>query len=109
VQQVMDVAPVAGRLAAGEDAVTVAYLDRPAQMRGRDPLVTAHVQGLRFGADDHSRDVPVAGQPRGPAGGDGGTEFGASNSRAGGRIGEIIDVDRDDHVGLDRPEDRQTA
>ena len=48
-QHMMDVAPVAGRVAAGEHAVPIAQLDRPAQLR-RDqspgpPVVQRHPVG----------------------------------------------------------------
>jgi haloacetate dehalogenase len=70
VHEVVDVAPVAGGVAAGEHAVPVALLDGSAQARWGDPFGAAVVQWLAFGADDDAGDVAVAGQPAGAGGGD---------------------------------------
>src|SRR5215204_7612077 len=68
--EMVDVAPVAGGVAAGEDAGHVAVFDRPAEVGWGDPPGAAEVEGLAVGADDDAGDGAVAGQPAGAGGGD---------------------------------------
>jgi len=49
VHEVMDVAPVVRGIAAGEDTVVVADLDRPPQVRGHDPVLAPHIHRLALG------------------------------------------------------------
>jgi hypothetical protein len=104
----MDVAPVGGGGAAGEHAVPVAAFDGAAQMRRDDPLVAADVQRQPVGAHHHPGDRGVAGQPAGAGGGDPRPEPGAGRARPGrAGVGEVLDVDGDDDVRLDRAQQRQ--
>ena len=109
-EEVVDVAPVGGGVAAGEDAVPVADLDRPAQVRRDEPLGAAQVQRLPVGADDDAGDVAVAGQPAGPGGGDD-----ARRTRCGRRPAPVAGSTRSSRsmvtttCGLTRAQDRQVA
>lgn len=70
VDQVVDVAPVAGSVAAGEYARVVAQFDRLAQGGRHDPVGAAEVERVPVGPEDDEADVAVAGQPAGACGGD---------------------------------------
>jgi hypothetical protein len=105
----MNVAPVGGGLAAGEDAVPVADLGGLAQWGRGDPPGAAVVEQLPVGAHHDAADVAVAGQPTGPGGGDGGPEAHLAGGGAGGGIGQVVDVDHHQHVRSDGAQDRQAA
>jgi hypothetical protein len=87
--------------------VPVADLDSTAQPRRDDPLEATVVEDLPLGSHDHPADVPVAGQPPSPGGGDGGPEPDAGGAWPGGRVGQVVDVDHGEDVRLDRAQDRR--
>ena len=87
----VDVAPVGGGAAAGEDAVRSRTSTARRRWGGDDPVGAAQVQRLPVGADDDPGDVAVAGQPAGPGGGDLGAEPGGRRARAGVRVDQVVD------------------
>ncbi|MBB3085341.1 hypothetical protein FHR93_003568 [Geodermatophilus sabuli] len=108
-QQLVDVAPVRRGAAAGEHAAAVAVLDGPAQLRGDHPFVPAEVQRHAVGGHHDPGDARVAGHPAGAGGGDPRPEAQLRRARPGCGVGQVVEVDADDHVRLHRPQDRQGA
>jgi hypothetical protein len=105
----VDVAPVGGCVAAGEDAVLVADLDGPAQAGWDDAFGAAVVQWRAVGPHDDPADVAVAGQPAGAGSGDLGPEAGARGAWAEGGVDQVGQRDGDGHVRLDGAQDRRRA
>src|SRR5829696_6121570 len=108
-EDVVDVAPVAGGVAPGEDAVAIPDFHRPAQVRGHDPVGATQVQQLPVRAHDHAADDAVAGKPAGAGGGDHRAEPGAAGSGPGVLIDEVVQVDEYGHVWLHRAHRGQVA
>src|SRR3954466_14629086 len=79
--QMMDVAPVLRRGAAGEHARLVAELDGPAQMRWHDPVAAAQVQRHAVLVDLDGDDAAVAGERPGLGGRDQAAEAGGGGGR----------------------------
>src|SRR5829696_3954281 len=94
-QDVMDLAPPGGRLAAGEDAGLVAELDRAPQVRRDDTLSAAHLHGHRVRTDDDAGDGAVAGQHPYPCGGDRRSQSGRARTRTWTRVDQVVDAYQD--------------
>src|SRR3954447_1618190 len=101
------VTPPGGGGAAGEDAALVAGVQRPALVRGVQPLLAAEVQDGAVGTEDDAGDAAVAGQPAGAGGGDGGPGGGGGGAVPGGGVDQVVEVDAHDHVRLDLAQLRQ--
>src|SRR3954465_9377195 len=108
-EQVMDVAPPGRRRAAGEHAAPVAMLDGLAQLGGHDPGVAAQVEDRAVGAEEDAGDGGVAGGPAGAGGGDQRAAAEGGGAGPDGWIEEVFGVDADDHVRLDRAQERRAA
>ena len=108
-EDMVDVAPVTGCLAAGEHAVPVAGLDRPPQVGRDQPDGAPQVQRLPLRAEGEPGDRPVAGRPAGPGGGEDRAEPGLGSGRSGRRVEQILDADGDQQMRLDGPQERQPA
>src|SRR4051812_3161594 len=93
-------------VAAGEHAGPVAGLGGPPQVRWHHAVAAGQVEGLALGAEPDAGDLAVAGQPAGAGGGDPRAESGGGRCGAGVGVGEVVEVDGDQHVRLDGAQDR---
>src|SRR3954451_7653769 len=89
VPQMMDVAPVLRRRAAGEHAGPVTELDGLAQVRWHDPVAAAQVQRHPVLIDLDGGDAAVAGQRPGRRRRDQAAEAGGGGGRTGRRVEQV--------------------
>jgi hypothetical protein len=105
----VDVAPRRRGPATSEHAPPVADLGGAADVGWDQAEAAAVVQWHPVRAHDDAGDLPVAGQPPRPCGRDGRAEAHVGGAAAGGRVGQVLDADRDEDLRLVPTQGRQGA